>query len=199
MSRSMSYSFAALGLISMLVGCSSKETANTGSDSGSSSSSAAISDYCDARRAHSGTCDPATAPRHYDECLATEGACALTVFNSAALATFETCMRTFTCSGSETACKCQKSDDACFAEAAKTAPASANRDAYESACRRKLEECGKQGQADGGITDDWCTSGDIGWEMFATATYDALTPCFSGACVGVNTCLRAKRKALCEP
>jgi hypothetical protein len=109
-------------------------------------------------------------------------------------------MRTFTCSApSPNSCQCQKSDDACFAEAAKSAPASPKRDAYESACRRKLDECGKQGQTDGGIKDDWCTTGDFGWEMFADATYDALAPCFSMACGDVNTCLTSKRKALCSP
>ncbi len=183
---------AALAIVSVAAACSSTTSSSTSQDAATS--------YCDALRAHSGTCNPNNAQPKYDECLKKDGPCAARLFSAAAITSFNTCMRTYGCSASTPSrCECQKSDDDCFFETGKTVPASPKRDAYESACRLKLDECGKSGQVDGGIQDDLCTPGDFGWELYADATYDALIPCFAGACADVNECARAKRNSLCAP
>jgi hypothetical protein len=187
----------ALALSSIIAACSSKSGSGDGIPG--TSSDPVVAAYCDAQRAHDGDCDQAQAPAQREKCLAKDGPCAAKTLRAEALDVFNACMTKFTCSasGPQKSCQCQKSDDACFAEAAKVAPASPQRDTYENACRRKIAECGKA--SDGGVKDDWCTTGDSGWELFADATYDALTPCFALDCTGVNGCLSDKRKALCGP
>jgi hypothetical protein len=151
--------------------------------------------YCEADKISRSSCNADAAQKSYDTCLDEWGACAGVQYTKVGLEAYARCMSARTCANNASgSCDCDKSDDACFAEAAKEVPASPRRDAYESACRRKLEECGKGTPTS--FIDDWCTTGGFGWELFSDATYDALLPCFDGVCGTIGKCLRGVNDGL---
>lgn len=187
-----SFTTVAFTLAAALLACSSSDDAASGASP--QAQQQATTRFCAANRPAQ-CADAVNEKEDYDQCLRAEGVCAAALFSPAGIDAFAKCMEARSCKkDGSNQCSCDKSDDVCFAEAAKTVPASPKRDAYEGACRRKLDECGKGTPTS--FSDDWCTPGDIGWQLFADGSYDALAPCFDGACGTVTQCLTSALKRL---
>lgn len=126
-----------------------------------------------------------------DPCAQATGLCYARTLRREGLTRFVECMKGATCS-TENGCSCTKSDDDCFHEAGIALAPSPIRDSYLTACRTKLAECGKESDS---FSDDFCTYGGFGMELYSDALYQALTPCFQNACGNrtIGNCLTQKR------
>lgn len=183
----LSICFLALGLLA----CDSADMSTPGATSSGGSSGSTPAE----RRANAvALCEAYAAPTvvcgsHPIDCEAKPSDCLAGMFRAEAFAPLEACLRSRTCTADDNRnCSCTGSDDECFAEVGKTMPASDARDAYVAACRQKLAECGRASES---FTDDWCTTGGFGFELFSDALYDALRPCFGKTCGErtIATCL----------
>lgn len=157
----------------------------TGAGAGAAPANDDVEAYCKATNERYATCaNPAEYATDLERCRASEGACALQFLRPEAVKPLETCLASITCTKGASGCECERIEDACYLEVAKSLAATPATDAYERACRGKLAECGTK------FSDDLCANVTLAKDAF----YDAIRPCFDLACDAVQGCYRDKSK-----
>jgi len=182
------------GLVACSSGTTSSGTSATEPVSGEEQAGL-VKTYCDARQKRTASCaDPAEAVKDDARCRTER--CLSSLLTAQSINDISACLAAQVCTPSgQGYCTCAESDDVCFAKVGASVPPSPSLDAYQTACRRKLDECGKGTSS---FSDDWCTPGDIPFQSFRPAVLDGFVPCFSQACGNdtISTCLRTKMNEL---
>lgn len=144
-----------------------------------------VETFCQATKGPYALCaQPTEHAAELEECRATEGACQLKLLRAEAIKPLETCLSSITCTKGTAGCECDRIEDVCYADVAKSLSATPATDAYERACRGKLAECGRK------FSDDLCANVTLATDAY----YDAIRPCFDLACDAVQGCFRDKSK-----
>jgi hypothetical protein len=168
----------------LIVACTSASHESNGAPSPDD-----VETFCKADRNRYAACEkPEERTKDDAECRETQGPCVLKYFRPDAIKPLETCLESIRCTTSATGnCQCERSEDACYAEVAKSLPPTPTADAYERTCRTKLAACGEKQ-----IPEDTCVNVTLANDAF----YDAVRPCFDLACDAVQACYRGKLETI---
>ena len=191
-------------LLTTALACTSSDEKSTSPDAAAPPTSLSpaqeadlAAQICDAYSVGDRQCQKTDEADVHQDCLSGIGLCFARTMVPAGIAAFTRCMNGSNCSAYDGGgCTCAKSDDDCFHEAGISLPPSAIRDAYINACQTKLAACGKDSNS---FSDDWCTYGGYGMELFTETLFQSLTTCFQNNACGngtISQCLTAKQAEL---
>jgi hypothetical protein len=165
-------------------GTSGANGGSSASSGGGSGGADAWQGYCADIVEREEMCDPDNPPSpSLDECVAAQQ-CFDALFRDETREPLMECLRDR---------PCDKSDDACFGEVASAVQATPEQQAYQTGCADKLTAC------NGGFSDDWCSVGDVPWQLFPAALHTEMTACFSQPCEQVADCLEVPLDAALRP